>query len=112
MGRNERPDRISLRLSGVDPRVTVALYAIKCRSALYSSTSSARPMKTMDAAFEASSLRPAAGTHWLDRLRAITDAQIRGLFGRLPTACITDDQRRFSADILRFNRDRILTEPR
>ena len=110
LGRNETPLRIATRLAGTDPRVTVDSYALKCRSALYSSDSATHPMTTIEAARAAMEQRPAAAAFWRSRLQAVDDGRIDGLLERVPAERIADGSRRFAAAILRFNRKRILME--
>lgn len=108
LGRNETAERASVRLLGRDPRVTVATYAQKCRSALYAARGDSRPMSTIDAFRSATRLRPIAAAFWVDRLRGLDGAQIDDLFGRFPANRPSHPYGHFAVALLACNRDRIL----
>lgn len=110
LGRNETAGKASVRLSGRDPLLTVAKYAVKSRSALYASPMEPRPMTTLEAFRRAAQLRPAAGAFWRERLRAVEDAQIRDLFARFPPDRPPPPYGPFAIAILAFNRSQLLLD--
>jgi len=105
LGRNEPADRITLRLSGKDPRVTVKSYIRRCRSGLYGIDDPEKPLGTMDAFALSAKYWPVGASFWLGRLRSIPDNEIEGVFQRIPTERITKLNRRFSVEYLRQSRE-------
>jgi hypothetical protein len=108
MGRNEREEKVKVRLEGGDPRVTVGSYALKCRSALFNPSSTERPMLVVDAFFHAAQRRPSARDYWLSRLAATDDGFVHRTLQRIPDRRISMVYRKFAYEIIRFNRGRLL----
>lgn len=111
MGRNETDDRMKVRLEGTDPRVTVGIYASKCRSALFDPSSPDHPMSTVDAFLRAAARRPIARGYWLSRLSATDGSFVRTTLQRIPDALISRRHREFAYEIIMFNRGRLLVVP-
>lgn len=107
LGRNERPERLERRLRGRDPRVTVAAYVKKGRSALYEPGVPERPLSTLDAFARAAALRPRAARAWADRLAALPEPTFARILARVPSERICPLHREFAARMLVENRRRI-----
>lgn len=108
LGRNEPEAKIEARLSGRDPRVTVAHYAARARSALYRAPGQGRPMTTLEAILAAADVRPRAACAFAERLRALEPAAFAALLERVPKARIRPASQRFAVALLTENRRRIL----
>jgi hypothetical protein len=106
LGRNEPFERVQLRLSGRDHRVTVETYAAKARSAFYASPSAKRPLTTMDAFEKAAEVRPIAAQLWFERLASV-EPQIRGIFEAIPDERISPPHRELAARIVATNIERL-----
>jgi hypothetical protein len=107
LGIRETPDRIQRRLEGSDPRMDVASYADRCRSAFYQAGGST-PLTTFAAFRWALDHRPPAGRFWLNRLSAVQNAAIESIFDRVPNDRMTELSRSFSTEILKHNKSRLL----
>jgi hypothetical protein len=108
MGRNETEERAKLRLQGKDPRVTVKLYAEKCRSALFDPLTTDKPMPAVDAFFYAAKQRPGARDYWLSRLESTKDIFVYSALRQIPDGLISASHRKFAYEIIMFNRGRLL----
>ncbi len=109
LGRNETQRRMQERLDGSDPRMTVAAYSARGRSALYR-PGSARAIATVEAFHRAAVIRPSAARFWRDRLRRVGSEPLQAIVDRVPEGRICSLHRRFAQAILLCNWERLVTE--
>lgn len=98
------------RLTTKDRNRQIEYFARRARSAFYETTGSKRPMLTHDAfrAFANQSSR--ASNTWLQRLRRITEKDIRGIIDQVPAERMTSICKEFTRQLLLANQELLLTE--
>ncbi len=111
MARNEPDEQRMLRLETKDMPRHITSFVKSARSALFPSVSTANPppLYTLEAFVQASSHSPLASTEWRERLAAIKPEVVRFVIESVPTDWMTEPARAFTAELLRLNRDRILS---
>lgn len=107
LGRNESDEERLTRLTTKDENRTVARYAARANSAFYSGGRS-KPLTTFEAFTEGCRLHPEAAKSWLERLRAVSDAQTLHIFQQVPAQLITGPAIQFGQKMLELNRERLL----
>ncbi len=101
LGRNESDEKRAMRLTKKDQGFSVHAYAVeKCRSALYDSEGDRKPLTTIDAFGRGANIVPAAALVWLAQLAAISEGDIRELFGRIPPERISAPAADFAMSML------------
>lgn len=106
LGRNLPVEKVERRLTEVDPRVTVAAFCKRARSAFFGADGKALHPA---AAFEtAARLRPAAGAYWRAQLAAVDEDAIEDELRTIPAERITEPHRAFAGRMLACNRRRLL----
>jgi len=107
LGRNEPDERRVARLASKDHAYSLVGYAERARSAFYRAPMDLRPLSTLEAFGEAAKLRPRATQHWVGRLRAVGDAEIRSIIDEVPPDFISSPAREFAFQLLLVNKARI-----
>ena len=83
-------------------------YVERARSALFLSTSSRKPLTTIDAYRHAAARYPAAARSWLNRLEQLDLRQARSLLEKVPQNRISDVAVDFAYKMLVLNYSRLL----
>ncbi|MGB3650340.1 MAG: HipA-like protein [Rivularia sp. (in: cyanobacteria)] len=83
-------------------------YVEKCRSVLYANVEENKPLKTIDAFYQAALCYPDAALLWLDYLAKISSATTLELFERIPKERISATAIEFAQKILELNQSRLL----
>jgi len=96
------------RLTTCDTQRSVGRYVDRARSAFYASSSSKRPLLTLEVFREAGKLRPQAADAWLERLRQVSSQDVACIFDQIPSDRITSVASRFAQKMLELNRQRLL----
>ena len=109
LGRIERDEVRTMRLTTRDPRATVDAYARRAKSALHAPGES-KPLTTMEAFQRAAILRPDAARVWLDRLRSTSPEQWERVISQIPQATMSEPARQFAAVMLDCTRSALLAE--
>ena len=112
MGQNETDARRKNRLQTGDQRQHISAYVKKARSAIYETTTSKKPLPTLDLFQKAAQRSPKSARTWLDRLRQIPDNDCQDLFERLPYGEITPCAKQFALELLALNKERLLGAPK
>jgi hypothetical protein len=108
LGRGETDSARTDRLETRDKGRSVLHYVQRGQSAFYP-PSGEKPLGTLDAFIEAGRIRPNAAKAWLDKLAAIPQQQVAAIFDDVPEQLITLPAKRFALEILRLNRERLLS---
>lgn len=108
LGRNESDQRREERLKTKDAGFSVEAYINKSSSALYAQVGDKKPLKTMDAFYQAALCYPNAALLWLDYLAKISSATTLELFERIPKERISANAIKFAQKILELNQSRLL----
>jgi hypothetical protein len=108
LGWNESDDTRIERLTTRDRRRNMDRYVERALSAFFSSSTSAKPMTTLDVFREAAKIRPQAGRAWLERLSQISDNDVKVIFDQIPISRISDTARDFAMKMLDLNQERLL----
>jgi len=108
LGWNERDNTRLQRLATRDKRRGVEQYVERALSAFFSSSTSSKPMTTLDVFSEAARLNRRAAKAWLERLTQISDNDVRNIFDQIPKDRISDAARRFAMKMLELNQKRLL----
>ncbi|HHP7231832.1 MAG TPA: HipA-like protein [Xenococcaceae cyanobacterium] len=108
LGRNESDEKRRQRLETKDRGFSVEAYANKCKSCLYANVEDKKPLKTLDAFFEAAKLYPTAANIWLDRLARVSINDTLELFERIPDNLISSTAIEFAQKILEINQHKLL----
>jgi len=108
LGRELSEEQRIARLETRDSGFGLEAYAAKAISAVYASADDNRPLSTIDAFIRFSEHCPEAGKAWLDRLRDTTEDSFAEIVARVPRERLSEGSGRFVAEMLRFNRLRLL----
>lgn len=108
LGRNETDERRLSRLNSNDALRTVAHYCVRARSWLYAKAGEGQRLTTLEAFLAAAQLHAAAAVHWLTRLEALDMHAVHQLLNDVPHDWISMPARRFAAEMIRVNRERLL----
>ncbi|BAU66100.1 hypothetical protein STA3757_35020 [Stanieria sp. NIES-3757] len=108
LGRNESDEKRTKRLNTNDQGFSVKAYANKCKSCLYANVGDKKPLKTLDAFFEAAKLYPKAANIWLDCLARVSINDTLELFERIPDYLISSTAIKFAQKILEINQHKLL----
>jgi hypothetical protein len=108
LGRNERDSKRSRILDGQDSRLTIDSYAVKARSAFYGEQSSVKPLGTLEAFLRFAQLSPKAAKAWQGRLEGLTPEVLESIVDRIPAGRMSGVARRFTIELVKFNRSRIM----
>ncbi|MBM4023371.1 MAG: HipA-like protein [Planctomycetes bacterium] len=98
----------SRRLSTKDAGYRVEAYCQKARSAFYGDASDPGTLTTLEAYRRFAAEAPAAAGLWLERLRAVTQAQVLGILHEVPEDRMSSVCRDFTCQLLTINQRRIL----
>lgn len=96
------------RLAGRSGQPTVAMYAIKARSAIYLGRNDAKPLSTLDAFSRFSEHATNARKIWLDKLQGLSEDSLRECVERVPSDILSRSSAEFVYQLLLFNRERLL----
>lgn len=107
LGRTLSAQDAARRVSGHDPRVTVARYAARARSAFYPESGEATPVHPATAFGSAAARYPRAGMRWLERLASVGSGAVESVLARIPEDRWPAPHRRFAAAFLDENRRRL-----
>lgn len=108
-GRNETDQNRIDRLTTKDKRRNMDSYAAKALTPFYSSTTSSKPLSTLDAFLEAARLNPNAARYWLNKLDNISSNDTLRFFRKIPSTHITQPAIDFAQKILSINKERLLS---
>lgn len=108
MGRELLDKERKERLTTKDRNRSIEKFVQKAQSQLYKFKTDKKPMKTVDAFAYAMQKYPAAKVHWLSKLNAIDEADIKKVFDRIPPNLISDLGRDFAYQVVIENRKRLL----
>jgi len=108
LGRNETDKGRIERLDTKDQGRNVETYVKRAKSAFYESSSSSKPLSTIEAFTTAAKIRPIAGQYWLEKLEMIRTGQYETIFSNIPEAKITEPAIRFALQMLDLNAKRLL----
>jgi len=111
MARNEPDARRLERLNTKDMQRHISTFVQSARSAFYPQPfgPAQRPLTTLEAFEQAASQSPHAATEWRERLAAVGDQQVRAIIDEVPSDWMSDPARDFTTELLRLNRERILS---
>jgi hypothetical protein len=101
---SEREERLTTR----DRNRSLPTFAAKGRSALYESQTASKPLLLLEAFQRFSQRSPLAAKNWLERLATVTRDQVAGILARIPAERMSECCRRFTLELLEFNRRRLL----
>lgn len=117
-GRNETDQKRLMMLETKDQNQNVEAYILKARSALYADCtddtdragrlSKPRPLLTIEAFSAVGKRSPAAMSAWLNRLKRVSEADVRNVVERFPTDVFTDVAKTFTLRLLELNKARLL----
>jgi hypothetical protein len=108
LARNLSDEERHERLTSRDERRRVPHFAGRARSALFATTTAAKPLGTL-AAWQAFAARvPEAATIWRDQLAAVKPVAVDAVLDRIPPDRMSAVCRRFTLDLLTENRRRLL----
>lgn len=96
------------RLRTADRNFGVQAFAAKARSALYRDEAATRPLLTIDAFLDAARHKPPAARYWLDKLNAITDAEVAILMSNVPRERMSDTAVEFASELILINKRRLV----
>lgn len=108
LGRNESDLRRLERLESKDANYTVSGYALRSRSAFFTSATDNHPMSTFDAFSSAAKSIETAAAYWLKQLGNASDADVQAIFSRIPEEFMSQTASRFAQKMLEFNQQRLL----
>lgn len=100
------------RLESKDRGYCVAAYVRRARSALYLNPTDEHALSTLEAVRHWAPRAPVALPYWLERLAGVEDAEITALSERVPGTHASAVARRFAAEVLRCNSQRLLDKVR
>jgi hypothetical protein len=86
----------------------VAAFARRGRSAFYASPADPRPLELREAFRAFAQKVPGAAKAWLDRLRAVNQAQVWAILDRVPVERMSETGKRFTAELTQTNQQRLL----
>lgn len=109
LGWNETDETRMQRLATRDSRRAMNRYVERALSAFFSSSSSSKPMTTLEVFKEAARLHPAAAKAWLDRLRQINQNVIYDIFNQIPAGRASAVGKQFAVKMLELNQNRLLS---
>ena len=89
----------------------IAAYAAKAGSALYGSATDRKPLRTHGALRLVADSAPAAARFWLVRLGLVPYTDLTDIVARVSPEIMSDEARRFAGELLRLNREALLSVP-
>ena len=105
-------DAVRVRKLGTQDRGDgIAAYAAKAGSALYGSATDRKPLKTHGAFRTVAGSAPSAARFWLVRLGSVPYPDLTDIVARVSPEIMSDEARRFACELLRSNREILLTVP-
>lgn len=107
LGRNETDATRTERLTTKDVGRNMETYASRARSALFATTTSAKPLTTLEAFQVAAKLRPEAADYWVEQLAKIGTATFADILGQIPDTEISEPARSFAVRLMEINATRI-----
>lgn len=108
LGRNESDEVRQERLTTRDRNRGMEHYVERAVSAFYPSLSSAKPLTTLDAFFNAAKQRPRAALSWLMKIGDVSLAETEALFHEVGNDLISPVAIEFAQKMLELNRNRLL----
>ena len=111
MARNEPDELRLLRLTTRDMPRHITTFVRSARSAFFPSGTDPNPppLYTLEAFVQAAGHSPRAAAEWRERLESIDTPSITAVIDQVPQAWMSKPARAFTAELLRLNRERILT---
>lgn len=100
------------RLTTKDINRKVPKFVAKARSELFRLKTDKKPLLTCDAFYIAVENRNTAKSHWLAKLRDLTEDKIMAIFSRIPSEMITETAKEFAIEMVLENRKRLLEDER
>lgn len=110
LGRELSDKKRETLISGNDPRVSVATYSSKARSALYSNAQANKPLSPIDAFSYASKMLRPQSEYWLSQLEKVSIDHINEVLSKVPDEYMSPISKKFALEILVHNRNRVLEE--
>ena len=89
----------------------IAAYAAKAGSALYGAATDRKPFGTHGAFRAVADSAPAAARFWLARLGRVPYTDLSDIVARVSPEIMSDEARRFAGELLRLNREALLSVP-
>lgn len=108
LARNIGDDEKAARLVTKDQGYSVAAFARRARSRLFSSAEDKRPLRAIDAFLAFARLRPGAAEAWRNRLQSVDETAISEVIAEVPPNRLSAVGRDFTLQLLLENRNRIL----
>jgi hypothetical protein len=108
LARNERDEERVRRMTTRDKGSSVETYVQRARSAFYLRPTSEKPLSTLEAFQEAAKIAPEAASYWLNRMGALTVADLENMVAAVPASEISEPARQFALKIMEVNRQRLL----
>lgn len=109
LGMNETDATRESKLRTSDEGNSIDQYVARARSALYQSTSSKKPLKTIEAFMRAAQNNKAAATHWLQMLDNLTNERIYEIIDCLPDEFAGALEKEFALAVIIANKKRIMS---
>lgn len=111
MARNLTDEDRKLRLITKDMPRHISTFVTTARSGFFPHSVAQREkaMFTLDAFIQGAGYSPIAATDWLSRLAGIDEDAIRNVIDKVPEGWMSDSARLFTFELLRLNRERILS---
>jgi hypothetical protein len=109
LARNVPDEEKKDRLESRDQGRRIPTFARRARSAFYADTGQAKPMPTVAAWLAFAQLVPDAATIWLDRLRAVSRAEVEGVLDQIPPSRMSAVCREFTLQLLLENQRRLVS---
>jgi hypothetical protein len=107
LARNLSDDERQERLTTRDRQRMIATFVERGRSKFYASPADTRPLELTEAFLAFAQKVPSAAAAWRDRLRGVNQEQIWTILERVPAARMSETCKRFTAELLRINRQRL-----
>ena len=108
LGSNESDKNRKDRLTTRDAGRSMERYVERARSAFFLSSSSSKPMSTLDAFREAGKVRQKAAKGWLESLEKVSLQGAKIIFDQIPRERISEVAVEFALKMLELNRRRLL----
>ena len=107
LGRNETDEVRTERLTTRDRGRSIETYVARAKSAFYATSSSTRPLATLDAFLEAAKFRPEATDYWLGKLASVDMGDYWKILADIPDSEISTPARNFGCRMLEINANRM-----
>jgi len=108
LARNLADDERARRLQTRDAGYSVAAFAERARSGFYLSSAETKTLGTLQAYHRMAAFSPTAAAVWRGRLAGLEWPTVEAVVDRVPPERMSAVTRRFTLELLRINRDRLL----